>query len=125
MVPTFDHVYFHEVCDTTCYGSELACAVIDVFIESSPVLLSALIAAVEAQDADSYRRLLHEIRGSASAIGGIQLTALCHALEQSIDTALHSEVMNQLRMIRDAHADLVTALREEHARSSVARSPVI
>ena len=103
MVPTFDHVYFHEVCDTTCYGSELACAVIDVFIESSPVLVSALIAAVEAQDADSYRRLLHGIRGSASAIGGIQLTALCHALEQSIDTALCSGPPNLDRYVSEYH----------------------
>jgi len=118
MVPTFDHVYFHEVCDTTCYGSELACAVIDLFIESSPVLLSALIAAVEAQDADRSRRLLHGIRGSASAMGGIQLTALCHALEQSVDTVPRVEVMNRLRTIRDAHAGLVTALREEYARLS-------
>jgi HPt (histidine-containing phosphotransfer) domain-containing protein len=117
MLPTFDRATFYEVCGLDLYGADIACQVIDIFIEHTPSPLDALDMAIRAHDGPAAQRILHQLKGGAAGMGGLRLADLCSLLQRYGDAPPVPTVMEGQR-IREASADLVAALREERTRLS-------
>ena len=92
-------------------GAAMLPGLIEVFLETSPITLSDLRAAVELRDPTEIGRAAHLLRGSSVNFGAERLCLLCeslerHAKEGSLDTA--GSLIEQI----SAEYDLVRAALE-------------
>jgi len=116
-LPVFDRAFFWRLYKPDQYGAGFACEMIDLFIETTVPLVAALDAALDAHDASAAGRLFHQLKGSAGGVGGASLVHLCGRLEELGERTALPDIMD-MKMIRDAYLELVTALREEQAHLS-------
>lgn len=62
-------------------GAEFINELIDTFLDDAPKLVSQIRAALEAQDADSFRRAAHSLKSNAATFGAARLAELAKELE--------------------------------------------
>ena len=55
--------------------------VIERYLESSPPLIAAIHAALEADSPESLRQAAHSLKASSAALGAVQMSRLCGELE--------------------------------------------
>src|SRR5689334_12467340 len=113
-LPVFNRTFFYEVYNPYKFGAAFACEMIDSFIELSSPILVALDDALHADDRDMVRRLLHQLNGSASTVGGEYLVHLCiqfRAQDHHVSETYTGSDMK--RMLHESYAALVAALRQE------------
>ncbi len=79
--PVLDHEVLEELRSLTPDGSLLA-DIVDTFLSSVPDHIVELDAAVAAGDAGAVRQCAHRLRGESSAVGAVELAALCRTLEE-------------------------------------------
>lgn len=78
-MPVIDQTTFHEL--KLMSGEDFINELIDTFLEDAPKLIDEIRAALNANDADSFRRAAHSIKSNASTFGASQLAALAKELE--------------------------------------------
>jgi CheY-like chemotaxis protein/HPt (histidine-containing phosphotransfer) domain-containing protein len=78
--PVLDHEVLQELRSLTPDGSLLA-EVVETFLGGAPDHISQLEAAVVAGDPVAVRQCTHRLRGESSAVGAVELAALCRSLE--------------------------------------------
>ncbi len=79
--PALDHAVLEELRQLTPDGSLLA-DIVDTFLGTVPDHISQLEAAVAAGEAGAVRQCAHRLRGESSAVGAVELAALCKSLEE-------------------------------------------
>ena len=111
MLQTFDREFFYGLYKPDHYGPTFACAMLDMFFELTPPLLDDLETALDAQDVGLAVRLLHQLKGSAGAVGGSCLMQLSQRRNDDVP-------LPDIQMIRNAYADLEALLRAERKQLS-------
>ncbi len=75
---------------------EVVGSMIEAFVEDTPVYLSQLRVAIDADDVQQTRELAHTIKGSAANFGALELVELSRELEER---ALQSDLHNAIEQV--------------------------
>ena len=62
-------------------GDDFARELVDTFFEEAPIMFDELRAALEAGDADAFRRTAHSLKSNSQTFGAIKLGAMARELE--------------------------------------------
>ncbi|HET7719542.1 MAG TPA: response regulator [Acidimicrobiales bacterium] len=79
--PVLDRDVLEELRQLTPDGSLLA-DIVDTYLGTVPDHITQLQAAVAAGDAGAVRQCAHRLRGESSAVGAVEVAALCRSLEE-------------------------------------------
>ena len=79
--PVLDREVLEELRQLTPDGSLLV-DIVDTYLATVPDHISQLQAAVAAGDAGAVRQSAHRLKGESSAVGAIEVVALCRSLEE-------------------------------------------
>jgi HPt (histidine-containing phosphotransfer) domain-containing protein len=79
--PALDREVLEELRSLSPDGSLLA-EILDTYLSAVPAHLAELGAAVAGADAGAVRQCAHRLRGESSAVGAVELAALCRTLEE-------------------------------------------
>jgi HPt (histidine-containing phosphotransfer) domain-containing protein len=79
--PVLDREVLEELRQLTPDGSLLA-DIVDTYLATVPDHISQLQAAIAAGDAGAIRQSAHRLKGESSAVGAIEVVALCGSLEE-------------------------------------------
>ena len=100
-------------------GGGLLVELLGMFFEGTPKRLAALAEALAGADAKAVERELHSIRGSAGALGAIDLMALAGVLERAAREGALAEVVAGTLELRAAFDEACALLKAEQARLGV------
>jgi HPt (histidine-containing phosphotransfer) domain-containing protein len=78
-MPVIDQTTFAELKQMS--GLEFLNELIDTFLDDAPRMMQDLKSALEAKDADSFRRAAHSMKSNASTFGAGRLAELAQELE--------------------------------------------
>ncbi len=93
-------------------NTSLLLEVIDIFIDTGPAMLTAIRAALEAEDAQALEKTAHALKGAAGNFGAravVRLAAALEALGNSGSLAGAGELLGELEGELDA---MLAALKE-------------
>jgi HPt (histidine-containing phosphotransfer) domain-containing protein len=76
---TIDPVTFAEL--QAAAGEDFVKELIATFLEEAPAMLAALRSALEARNADAFRRAAHSLKSNSHTFGALALGALARELE--------------------------------------------
>jgi HPt (histidine-containing phosphotransfer) domain-containing protein len=78
-MPIIDKVTFDELKQMS--GAEFINELIDTFLDDAPKMTSEIQSALEANDAESFRRAAHSLKSNAATFGAVKLAELTKELE--------------------------------------------
>ena len=81
MPDTIDRNIFAELQDAA--GAEFVIELVATFLEEAPVMLAELRSAMDAQQADKFRRAAHSLKSNCQTFGAMQLGAMARDLESN------------------------------------------
>lgn len=84
-------------------GTEFINELIDTFLEDAPKLIEEIKSALNANNADSFRRAAHSLKSNASTFGASQLSALAKELEMLGKENRFAETGDRLRALEEAY----------------------
>jgi len=105
--PTIDRATFDEL--EASAGAEFVVELVDTFFVEAPVMLEDLRAALEAGDAERFRRAAHSLKSNSNTFGALALGAMARELE-----------LGGLASARAAGGTPLAALAQEYARVTAA-----
>lgn len=106
--PTIDPAVFEQL--KTDMGADFMIEIIDAYLEETPQLLSRLHQALQAKDAESFRRAAHSIKSSSAALGAMGISERARKVEMlGKDGALEGSAPLLERMDQD-YKQVMTAL---------------
>jgi HPt (histidine-containing phosphotransfer) domain-containing protein len=106
-MPAIDKTTFDELKQMS--GADFINELIDTFLEDAPKMIAEIKSALEAGDADSFRRAAHSMKSNAAAFGAGQLAALAKELETLGKENKLSETGGRLESLEEAYE----SVREE------------
>ena len=62
-------------------GADFMVELVDTYLQDSPEMLAQMHQALDAQDAESFRRAAHSLKSNSANFGAMQLSALARELE--------------------------------------------
>ena len=62
-------------------GADFMVELVDTYLQDSPEMLAQMRQALDAQDAESFRRAAHSLKSNSANFGAMQLSALARELE--------------------------------------------
>jgi len=83
-------------------GAEFIKELIDTFLDDAPKLVSEIKSALEAQDADSFRRAAHSLKSNAATFGAVRLAELAKELEMLGKEKRLGDTGNKLTLLNEA-----------------------
>ncbi len=95
-----DKKTFDELKDMS--GTEFINELIDTFLDDAPKLIAQMRAALEVQDADSFRRAAHSLKSNAATFGAMELAELAKGLETLGREKRLGETGNWLTLLDEA-----------------------
>lgn len=81
MPDSIDKNTFAELQDAA--GAEFVTELVDTFLQEAPVMLAELRSALEAQQADKFRRAAHSLKSNCNTFGATRLGAMARDLEDN------------------------------------------
>ena len=97
---------------------EVVGSMIEAFVEDTPVYLSQLRVAIDADDVQQTRELAHTIKGSAANFGALELVELSRELEErALQSDLHNAI-EQVNKLAAAFDRLCDDLKQETSSDS-------
>ena len=78
-MPVIDEATFEELKQIS--GAEFINELIDTFLEDAPKIIEEMKSALNAGNADAFRRAAHSLKSNAATFGASQLAALAKELE--------------------------------------------
>ena len=86
--PTIDRAALDELEDTA--GAEFVAELVDTFLAEAPVMLAELQRALDAGDADAFRRTAHSLKSNGNTFGARTFAAIAKDLELGGMPAVHA-----------------------------------
>ena len=77
--PTIDRATFKSLQETA--GVDFVKELVDTFAEEAPAMLRDLRGALQARDAEKFRRTAHSLKSNGNTFGALRLAALARELE--------------------------------------------
>lgn len=108
-MPVIDRTTFDELKQIS--GEEFIIELIDTFLDDAPRLFDQLKSALEAGDADSFRRAAHSLKSNAATFGASQLAELAKALEAIGRENRLGETGDRLNVLNEALVSACDELR--------------
>jgi len=109
-MPVIDKAIFDELKQMS--GAEFINELIDTFLEDAPKMLQDMKSALEAHDADSFRRAAHSLKSNAATFGAGGLADLAKELESLGRENRLNETVNGLKSLEEALMSACDELRE-------------
>ena len=106
-MPLIDPAIFDEIKQMS--GADFMNELIDTFLEDAPKMIAELKSALEANNADSFRRAAHSLKSNAATFGASQLATLAKELEMLGKENKINETGNRLGALEEAYE----SVREE------------
>jgi HPt (histidine-containing phosphotransfer) domain-containing protein len=92
-------------------GADFINELIDTFLDDAPKLVDELKSALEANNADSFRRAAHSMKSNAATFGANELAMLAKELEMlGKENKLH-ETGDRLKALEEAFASVRAELK--------------
>jgi len=108
-MPVIDKATFDELKEIS--GGEFINELIDTFLEDSPKLTEEIKSALNANNADTFRRAAHSLKSNAATFGASQLAELAKELEMlGRENKLH-ETGDRLGALEEAVTSACEALK--------------
>ena len=79
--PTIDRATFDDLEQTA--GADFVTELVDTFLVEAPRMLDELRRALEAKEADKFRRVAHSLKSNSNTFGALSLGAMARELELS------------------------------------------
>ena len=79
MADTIDKNTFSELQDAA--GAEFVTELVDTFLEEAPIMIAELRSALDAQQADKFRRTAHSLKSNCQTFGAMRLGTMARDLE--------------------------------------------
>ena len=105
--PTIDRGVFDALKETA--GAEFVVELVDTFLAEAPTMLGDLSRALDARDADTFRRAAHSLKSNSNTFGAIALGGMAKELE-----------LTGLAPALAANGASLDALAQEYARVATA-----
>ena len=99
-MPLIDSVTFDELKQMS--GEGFINELIDTFLDDAPKMMRDLRTALNANDADSFRRAAHSMKSNAATFGASQLAELAKELESLGRENKLSDVGDKLKALEEA-----------------------
>jgi len=104
-----DRATFDELKEIS--GEDFINELIDTFLEDAPKLIEEMRVALDASDANTFRRGAHSMKSNAATFGATQLAALARELEMlGKENKLH-ETGDKLKALEEAFVPVRDELR--------------
>ena len=87
--------------------------VLETYLQSTPLLIGDLEAAMRTHDRSAIKRCAHTIKSSSLTVGGMRLGAAAAALERVAEEASAPEIERHAAGLRIRFAELTAALVKE------------
>ncbi|MGE5615309.1 MAG: Hpt domain-containing protein [Bacillota bacterium] len=100
--PRIDRATFETLQQTA--GADFVKELVDTFLEEAPVMLRDLRTALEAREADRFRRTAHSLKSNSNTFGAKRLGEMARGLE-----------LGGLQNALDSHPEPLAALDHEYA----------
>jgi HPt (histidine-containing phosphotransfer) domain-containing protein len=104
-----DRATFDELKEIS--GEDFINELIDTFLEDAPKLIEEMKAALDMNNADTFRRAAHSMKSNAATFGAGQLSALAKELEMLGRENKLLETAGKLRALEDAFVPVHDELR--------------
>jgi HPt (histidine-containing phosphotransfer) domain-containing protein len=91
-------------------GEEFINELIEAFLEEGPYMLQSMQAALNANDAETFRRNAHSLKSNANTFGATELGTLARELEL-MGRETNLEVGNRLDILRQSFAQVAEELK--------------
>ena len=109
-MPAVDKATFDEL--KAMSGEDFINELIETFLDDAPKLIDELKSALEANNADTFRRAAHSMKSNAATFGASQLATLAKELEMlGKENKLH-ETGDRLGTLEEAFAAVRVELRD-------------
>ncbi len=106
-MPVIDQTTFEELKQMS--GEDFINELIDTFLEDAPKMIEEIKSALNANNADSFRRAAHSMKSNALTFGATQLAGLAKELEMLGKENRLSDSGDKLKALEEAYA----SVREE------------
>jgi HPt (histidine-containing phosphotransfer) domain-containing protein len=103
-MPVIDQATFEELKEMS--GADFINELIDTFLEDAPKMIAEIKSALEANNADTFRRAAHSMKSNAATFGAGQLAALAKELEMLGKENKLSETGDRLKSLEEAYASV-------------------
>jgi HPt (histidine-containing phosphotransfer) domain-containing protein len=101
-MPVIDQAKFEELKQMS--GEDFINELIDTFLDDAPKMLAELHLALNAKDADTFRRAAHSMKSNANTFGATQLAALSKELEMLGKENELPDNGDQVKALEEAYA---------------------
>lgn len=102
-----DRATFKALKQTT--GAEFVQELVDTFLQEAPAMLSELRRALEAKDAEKFRRTAHSLKSNSNTFGALTLGSMARQLE-----------LGGMAKVTESGGQPLDALAQEYARVAAA-----
>lgn len=109
-MPVIDKTTFDELKQMS--GEDFIDELIDTFLEDAPKLIDELKSALDANNADTFRRAAHSMKSNAATFGASQLATLAKDLEMLGKENKLNETGDKLGELEQAFASVRGELRD-------------
>ncbi len=106
-MPVIDQTTFEELKQMS--GEDFINELIDTFLEDAPKMIAEIKSALDAKDAETFRRAAHSMKSNANTFGATQLAALAKELETLGKENKLVDSGDKLRALEEAYV----SVREE------------
>ena len=106
-MPVIDQSTFDELKQMS--GDDFINELIDTFLDDAPAMIAEIKSALEANNADAFRRAAHSMKSNAATFGAMQLAALAKELEMLGKENKLADSGDKLKALEEAYV----SVREE------------
>lgn len=106
-MPVIDQTTFEELKQMS--GEDFINELIDTFLEDAPKMIAEMHSALNAKDADTFRRAAHSMKSNANTFGATELAALAKELEMLGKENKLDDSGDKIQALEEAYA----SVREE------------
>ncbi len=92
-------------------GADFINELLDTFLDDAPKLIKEMEAALEANDAGSFRRAAHSLKSNSATFGALHLSELARELEMMGKENRLADTGNRLPELEQAYRSAATALK--------------
>jgi HPt (histidine-containing phosphotransfer) domain-containing protein len=109
---TIDFAVLAGVLDSVGGDREFLIELIDTYLDDSPRLLEAMHQALEAGNAEGFRRAAHSLKSNSASLGAMPLSRLAKELEEIGKSGTLASAPSQLAQAEAEYALVKAALQD-------------